>query len=392
MGGHLLPNLVRFGRLLRRAGIPVTPAQTADLATALGYVDLDRRDDVKGAARALLVSRREQMPLFDLAFDLFWRAGAQTRPLTTGDWRRLEQQLRSNRRTAQGAAPAAPPADQQPAMAEIGEYSQVEILRYKRFADLTPAEMEVVRRLIQAMPWQLPPRRTRRTAPAPRGVQLDWRRTLRHNWRFGGEPMTLRWRQRRRKPRPLVLLCDVSGSMERYSRVLLQFVYALSRGRDRVEAFVFSTRLSRVTPHLRRRSLSSALDAVSTQANDMGSGTQIGQALKAFNRDWARRVLGRGAVVVLISDGWDRGDPEQIRSQMERLQRSSHRLIWLNPLLGSPGYQPLTRGMQAALPSVDYFLPIHNLQSLEQLASLFRDGSFRQNTIRSTHPPDRLFA
>lgn len=387
--GHLLPNLVRFGHLLRRAGIPVTPAQIADLAAALAYVEIDRRDDVKQAALALLVSRREQMALFDLAFELFWRAAGQSRPLSTGDWRRLEQQLRSRRRAGMGTVQASqPPPDQKPALVEIGEYSEIELLRHKRFADLTPAEMEVVRRLIQAMPWQLPPRRTRRLAPSPHGARLDWRRTLRHNWRFGGEPLTLRWRRQQRKPRPLVLLCDVSGSMERYSRVLLQFIYALGRGRNHVEAFVFSTRLSRITPHLRRRSLSSALDAVSAQAGDMGSGTQIGQALKVFNQDWARRVLGRGAIVVLISDGWDRGDPEQIRRQMERLQRSSHRLIWLNPLLGSPGYQPLTRGMQAALPSIDHFLPVHNLQSLEQLASLFEDGNFRQNAARRPRPPE----
>ncbi len=375
---HLLPNLVRFVRLLRGAGIAVTPAQAADLAAGLSYVDVERREDVKNAARAVLVSRREQMALFDLAFDLFWRADAQRQPATAGDWRRLEQQLRSNRRPLAGPSQAGLQAiDQEPFEAVTGEYSAIETLRHKRFDDLTADEMALVNRLIRAMPWQLPPRRTRRQSPASHGVHLDWRRTLRRSWRFGGEAMTLRWRKRQTKPRPLVVLCDVSGSMERYSRVLLQFIYAVGRGRSPIEAFVFSTRLSRITTHLRRQSLNHALAAVSAQASDMGGGTQIGQALKSFNQAWARRVLGRGAIVVLISDGWDRGDPEEMRRQMERLQRSSHRLIWLNPLLGSPGYRPLTRGMQAALPFVDHFLPIHNLHSLEQLAALFDGDNLR---------------
>lgn len=369
---HLLPNLVRFGRLLRGAGIPVTPSQAADLVVALSFVDVTRREDVENAARALFVSRREQLAVFDLAFQLFWQANRRAQPPTTGDWRRLEQQLRSSRRIQAASNQTGQTASDQDAMwEETGEYSAIEVLRHKRFQDLTADEMAIVSRLIRAMPWQLPPRRTRRKTTAPQGAHLDWRRTLRRSWHFGGEPIRLHWRQRRYKARPLVVLCDVSGSMERYSRVLLQFIYTLGRGRDHVEAFVFSTQLSRITPHLRRRNLNSALAAVSAQAADMGGGTQIGQALKSFNQAWARRVLGRGAIVILISDGWDRGDPDQIRRQMERLRGSSHRLIWLNPLLGSPDYQPLTRGMQAALPFIDHFLPVHNLQSLEQLAILF---------------------
>jgi uncharacterized protein with von Willebrand factor type A (vWA) domain len=193
------------------------------------------------------------------------------------------------------------------------------------------------------------------------------RRLLRRNLRYGGEPIELTWRAQRTHQRPLVVLCDISGSMDRYSRILLQFVHTISNGLRDVEAFVFGTRLTRVTRLLRERDIDDAISAVSKHVNDWSGGTRIGETLKDFNFFWGRRVLGRGAVVLLISDGWDRGDAKLLGNEISRLQRSCHRLIWLNPLLGSRDYQPLTQGMQAALPYVDDFLPVHNLASLEQL-------------------------
>lgn len=177
------------------------------------------------------------------------------------------------------------------------------------------------------------------------------------------------WRDIRTEPRPLVLICDISGSMERYSRILLQFAHAISAGLGDVETFVFGTRLTRITRQLRHKDIDDAIDAVSKHVVDWSGGTRIGEAIKEFNFRWGRRVLGRSPVVLLISDGWDRGDPELLAREMDRLQRSCHRLIWLNPLLGTPGYEPLTVGMQAALPFVDDFLPVHNLVSLEQLGA-----------------------
>jgi uncharacterized protein len=217
------------------------------------------------------------------------------------------------------------------------------------------------------MTWRLEPRTTRRKRPTQRGRQIDMRRVLRRNLRYGGEPLEMAWREPRTRPRPLVVLCDISGSMERYSRILLQFVHTITNGLRDVEAFVFGTRLTRISRQLRERDIDDAIEAVSTHVNDWSGGTRIGDAIKDFNYHWARRVLGRGAVVLLISDGWDRGDPQMLSREMGRLQHSCYRLIWLNPLLGSPGYQPLTQGMQAALPHVDDFLPVHNLESLEQL-------------------------
>jgi uncharacterized protein with von Willebrand factor type A (vWA) domain len=199
---------------------------------------------------------------------------------------------------------------------------------------------------------------------------------MRRALRTGGEALMLPRRTRKRRRRPLVVLCDISGSMDRYSRILLQFVYSMSAGLRNVEAFVFGTRLTRITRLLRNRDIDEAVADVGRQVLDWGGGTRIGEALKEFNFRWGRRVLGHGAIVLLISDGWDRGDPEIIRREAARLQRTSHRLIWLNPLLGREGYQPLTRGLQAALPYVDDFRPVHNLQSLEQLGDVL-SGSLR---------------
>uniref|UniRef100_UPI002ACD3356 vWA domain-containing protein n=1 Tax=Chloroflexus sp. TaxID=1904827 RepID=UPI002ACD3356 len=227
--------------------------------------------------------------------------------------------------------------------------------------------------------------------PARAGRLLDMRRTLRQSWRFGGEPVELAWRDIRTEPRPLVLICDISGSMERYSRILLQFAHAISAGLGDVETFVFGTRLTRITRQLRHKDIDDAIDAVSKHVVDWSGGTRIGEAIKEFNFRWGRRVLGRSPVVMVISDGWDRGEPELLSREMDRLQRSCHRLIWLNPLLGTPGYEPLTVGMQAALPFVDDFLPVHNLVSLEQLgaklASLSAQRPLRRQRMTTMRGP-----
>ena len=249
-------------------------------------------------------------------------------------------------------------------------YSALELLRHKDFAKLTPAELAEVKRLIQAMAWQLEQRRTRRKIRASHGSTVDMRRLLRYNLRYGGELLQLPWRCPKFKRRPLVVICDVSGSMEQYSRILLKFIYAISNGLDRVEAFVFSTRLTRITRQLKGGEVDAALDQVMAAIRDWGGGTRIGEALKRFNYEWGRRVLGQGALVLIISDGLDRGDIALLDREMARLQLSCQRLIWLNPLLGSTNYQPLARGIQTALPYVDDFLPLHNVASLEQLGQL----------------------
>jgi|DewCreStandDraft_5_1066085.scaffolds.fasta_scaffold00674_20 uncharacterized protein with von Willebrand factor type A (vWA) domain len=376
--GHLLHNLILFGRVLRGLGLDVNPGRMLDLVQALDTIQIGRKEDFYHTLRSLLVHRHEDFPLFDEAFELFWRKPAEG--WTTLNLNALAARRRSTRprftppplrppnaAPAEGADP--PAATDQPPLVQVTlTYSAREVLRHKDFGELTGEELEAIKQLMRDLVWELGQRRTRRQQPG-RGRLLDLRRILRRNLRHGGEVFEWATLEPRFKPRPLVILADISGSMERYTRLLLHFVYALAEGLDQhVEAFVFSTRLTRITRQLRGRDPDRALRAVAHTVPDWSGGTRIGEALKTFNFDWGRRVLGRGAVVLLISDGWDRGDIELLRAEMARLQRSCYRLIWLNPLLGSPQYEPLTRGMQAALPYIDDFLPVHNLASLEDLA------------------------
>ena len=372
--GHLLHNLLLFGRLLRGLGLDVNPGRMIDLVHALGYIEIGRKPDFYHAARSLLVHRHEDIPLFDEAFETFWRKPAEG--WTTLDLRALGQPRRLRQPVYVPAPLRTPPedaehsssADQPPVVQVTLTYSQHEVLRHKDFAELTGEELDAIKRLMTHLVWRLSQRRTRRRRPG-QGRLFDWRRTVRRNLKYGGEVLEWARREPKFKPRPLVILADISGSMERYTRLLLHFIYSLAEGLDRrVEAFVFSTRLTRITHPLHGRDVDHALREVSRLVPDWSGGTRIGEALKTFNFDWGRRVLGRGAVVLLISDGWDRGDVDLLHGEMARLQRSCHRLIWLNPLLGSPQYEPLTRGMQAALPYIDDFLPVHNLASLEDLA------------------------
>jgi hypothetical protein len=300
----------------------------------------------------------------------------------------------NRRKKEQEAAPAQESGDasdserdlqQEPLIDKIYTYSSRDVLRHKDFSELDPDELDEVKRLMQAMKWELEQRRTRRKSFALRGAYLDMRRTLRQNMRYGGEQLKLSWRRRKLKRRPLVVICDISGSMERYSRILLKFIYVITNGLEKVEAFVFGTRLTRVTYPLKERNIDLALDQAVAVIQDWGGGTRIGESLKTFNYDWGRRVLGQGAIVLIISDGWDRGDIDLLDHEMRRLQLSAHRLIWLNPLLGSASYEPLTRGIQVALPYIDDFLPVHNLASLEQLGELLQRLS-EQRPLRRQQP------
>lgn len=370
MSGHLLDNLLLFGRVLRGLGLDVNPGRMLDLASALSLVSIGNRQDFYYTSRSLLVHDVEDLELFDQAFALFWRVPPE-------GWQVRLPAPPPPRRRPQIVAPplqAPTPDDGQgapngPPLVEVTvTYSASEALRRKDFADLSADELEAVKHLIANLSWRMSERRTRRLTPGA-GAGLDLRRAIRRNLRHGGEILYWPRRVRKTRPRPLVVLADISGSMERYSRLLLHFLYGLTVGIGRpVESFVFGTRLTRITKQLQHKQIETALRDVSTAVNDWSGGTRIGDSLRRFNFEWGRRVLGRGAVALLISDGWDRGDPALLKNEMARLQRSAHRLIWLNPLLGSPEYEPLTRGMQAALPYVDDFLPVHNVSSLEDLA------------------------
>ncbi len=376
MNGALLRNLVLFGRVLRGLGLDVNPGRMIDLVTALEFISIGNRSDFYHAARGLLIHRREDIALFDEAFEVFWRS--RGKKLTSLDLRALGERRRFRRprfvppslteESNTSTSPSTAESDEPPLIQATLTYSEREVLRQKDFSDLTAEELKAVQWLMAEIVWRVRERRSRRRRPG-HGRLIDLRRTVRLNLRYGGELLDWAEREPKFKPRPLVIIADVSGSMERYTRLLLLFTYGLAKALEqRVEAFVFSTRLTRITRQLKERNLDRALCEVSRAVPDWSGGTRIGEALRAFNFEWGRRVLGSGALTLVISDGWDRGDIGVLGEEIARLQRSSRRLIWLNPLLGSPEYQPLTRGIQAALPFIDDFLPVHNLSSLEDLA------------------------
>lgn len=373
----LLHNLVLFGRILRGLGFDIHPGRLVDLTTALEGIDLSRKADFYHTLRGLLVHRQEEIALFDRAFDLFWRRPAEgnlfdlgallTRPRSLPPHSLLSIPHRS-----QPAGGDTGPTVEQTLLEISRAYSARELLRHKDFGELTGEELAAVRHMLAHFTWQLGERRTRRLISG-RGAHPDLRRTLRRNLRYGGEWLVWLTRTPQIKPRPLVILADISGSMERYTRLLLHFLYSLAGGlSQRVELFLFSTRLTRVTRQLHRRDVDEAINQVSRAVPDWAGGTRMGAAVKEFNFVWGRRVLRGGAVVLIISDGWDRGDPALLGREMGRLRRTCHRVVWLNPLLGSERYEPLTRGLQAALPFIDDFLPVHNLASLEDLAEHLR--------------------
>jgi uncharacterized protein with von Willebrand factor type A (vWA) domain len=369
--GRFQENLVVFGRLLRRAGFEVPVGRILDLTEALTHVDLDARDEVFHACRALLVQRQEQLAAFAKVFDAFW--SDHTNPFAMQSSRVRDARTTASPKLA--SAGLLPPDEQAPdeqdgsadAEGVLQVWSEIGGLAHKDFADFSPEEISRARVALERLPWIPGERRTRRWIRG-RGPRVDIRRALARSVKTGGEVVTLPTRRRRTRPRPLVLLCDVSGSMERYSRMLLHFAHGLAQRRGRLEVFLFSTGLTRVTRQIRLRRLQHAVEAVSKAVPDWSGGTRIGPALRQFHQQWARRVLHRSPVVLLISDGWDRGDPDVLRAQVARLQRSCHRLIWLNPLIGTLDYAPLTRGLQAALPFVDDFLAARTLADLAELA------------------------
>lgn len=368
----LAANVLLFGRVLRAAGLDVHHGRLLDAVRALETIDIGNRGDVAAALRGLLVHDRDQIARFDRAFDLFFRAHrapAPGLPLFS-----LGERPRVAARPAPGVPVPSEVEDVGAAAAAasraVGAWSAAGVSRTKDFAAFTDRELEAARALLERLPWALNPRRTRRWQRASSGAP-DLRPVLRRSL-TAGDVIDLPRRARRRLPRPIVLVGDVSGSMERYSRVLAHFVYGLANGATRVEVFLFATRLTRVTPHLTAGRGVAALTRLAREVQDWGGGTRIGEALRVFNTQWARRVMRNGPVVLIVSDGWDRGDPSLLGREMARLRRSCRRLIWLNPLLGSAQYEPLTRGMQAALRHVDDFLPAHNLVSLEQLADHLR--------------------
>jgi uncharacterized protein with von Willebrand factor type A (vWA) domain len=375
----LLERLLEFGRTLRGLGLDVHTGRMVDVIDALSCVDLAQRDDVFHVCRALLVHRHEDLDAFDRAFEAFWLDAPRGTPRESDTGNEAGGPAPDARgRESYGLleTPSDAAAAESDDDLQVPAWSDAERLATKDFAEFSEQELAAAREAIERLEWQPGLRRTRRWVPG-RGSRLDLRRALARSVRTGGDMVRLPRRVRRLRPRPIVLLCDVSGSMEVYARLLVHFAYALTRRHRRVEAFLFSTRLTRITRQLRASHIDDAVRAVSKAVPDWSGGTRIGASLEEFHRRWGRRALARSPVSLLVSDGWDRGEPRVLAGAVARLQRSSHRLIWLNPLIGTQDYQPLTRGLVAALPHVDRFLPARTLRDLRDLAQVLERDSTR---------------
>ncbi|MEO5633209.1 VWA domain-containing protein [Gaiella sp.] len=364
MADAVVRHVVTFGRVLREVGLEVGPGRVADALRGLDAVDLTRREDVYFALRQTLVCRRDELDLFDRAFNAWFLRAPVLPPVRAND-RAEQKKVGESLSDSSGG-------DQDEELGdplELGA-SGHELLREKDFAEMSPDEYRRVRRLIAAIAESRPLRASRRRKADPRGDRLDMRRLIRASLRTGGDPVDRPYRARKHVPRKLVVLCDVSGSMDAYARALVLFLHAAVGSGPGVEAFAFGTRLSRLTPELGTRDPEAALEKCTEAVTDWGSGTRIGASLKEFNDLYGKRALSRGAVVVIVSDGWERQDPELVGREMARLSRAAYAVVWVNPLKGNPEYQPLAGGMRAALPYVDRFLSGHNLRSLEELAAV----------------------
>ena len=376
-------NIMHFARLLRGAGLRVGPAQVMDAVQACTLVDITQRADVHATLKSLFIHRQEESDLFEAAFDLFWRSTPETPPeelsslLDQPKSEPAEKQALSNRLAeSMGASTQPTPDDALEAEEQAGaSYSARARLKQMDFASMTVDELADARRMIRKLHLPLSDRPTRRFRPAPFGERIDLRATLAQAVRSGAAPQLMFKRRRRRHP-PLVALCDISGSMAGYSRMLLYFLHALTNDRDRVHSFLFGTELTNITRHLAHRDPDVALAKIGQVVSDWSGGTRIGDSIKRFNKEWSRRVLGQGAVVLLISDGLDRAGGEGLAQEMERLQISCRHLIWLNPLLRYDGFEPKSQGIQAILPFVDDFRTVHSLTALMDLAdALSKDAT-----------------
>jgi len=387
--GRLVANIMHFARTLRTAGLPVGPGKVVDAVAAIRAVGVANRSDFYWTLHAVFVNRPDQRLIFDQAFHVFWRNPELLKkmmslvlPQMTIDMPQ-ENGAEMARRLAEALHPDREARETGESEVELDAamtFSDREQLRGMDFEKMSLDELAQAKAAIARLRLPVHDLRTRRFAPHPRGARADMRATLRAALRFGG-PIELKRKRARRRPPPLVVLCDISGSMARYSRVFLHFMHSITNDRDRVHTFVFGTRLTNITRYLRNRDVDLALDRVAEAVADWSGGTRIGHCLCEFNRFWSRRVLGQGAVVLMITDGLDRDVGTGLAAEMDRLHRSCRRLIWLNPLLRYQGFEPKSLGMRAMLPHVDEFRPVHNLESLESLIEALSKPDPRRNVM-----------
>jgi len=390
----LASNVMHFAHLLRRAGLPVGPAETLAGQRALSLIDLGNKTEARTALRTAMIHRHEHQEVFDQAFNLFWRDPTAAEQavamalLEAQKEKKYERPPPASRRVAEAMAQpreTKPRADEEPPVQDaVLTVSDQERLQQMDFEAMSAEDIAAAKREIRRLVLPLDLRRTRRLRADPLGPVTDLRRTIRQSLRQGGEILTIARNRQITRPPPLVVLCDISGSMGRYAQILLHFLHAVTNDRDRVYVFLFGTRLTNVTRQLRHRDAEVAFQMVAHVVPDWSGGTRIGEALDSFNRLWARRVLAQGAIVLLITDGLDREGARGLAENMDRLHHSCRRLIWLNPLLRWAGFAPKSQGIRAMLPHVDEFRPVHNLASLRALVDLLsRPAPLRSPMARS---------
>ena len=381
--GKLASNIMHFGRALRQAGLPIGTGQVIDAVEAATHTGLRSREDLYWALHGLFVSRPEQRMIFEQGFHLFWRRPELLERLRHIDLSSIylpqntESSKAGSRRLGEAMAIAHVVMDQkQPDKVDNqGGASYREVLGKRDFDKMGVDEIAEAKRVIKNMPLPVAERPTRRYKLNRRGVVIDAQASIRASLRGGGDIMQLRFRRRRWRPSTVVMICDISGSMSRYSRLLLHFAHALANHRAQVHAFVFGTRLTNITRYLRQSDPDVALENALEAVDDWSGGTRIGASLHCFNHEWSRRVLGEGATIVLITDGLERDVGIKLSTEMERLQKSCRRLIWLNPLLRYAGFEAKSYGVRAMLPHVDDFRPAHNLESIASLSHVLSVGS-----------------
>jgi uncharacterized protein with von Willebrand factor type A (vWA) domain len=382
---HFVARLVRFGRTLREGGLEVGPGRLQDAMVSLTAVDPTDRDDVYWALRCTLCSHCDHLDVFDQAFGAFWAGqadGGERRPRLNVDAIADDEGLQEESGLAALSVEAIGEGDQAEGDSEHGlGSSATERLLTLDFREYGTQELRTARTLISRIALSLPRRRSFRLEPSSAGRHLDMRRTLRDAMDTGGHPVRRAWRRNRVVPRRTVFLMDVSASMTPYVRAMVIFAQAAVQAGRAVEAFTFGTRLTRLTPHLAGADRDQALAAAAEAVPDWAGGTRIGASLRAFNDSWGRRGVSRGALVIVVSDGWERGDPEPLRQEMGRLHRAAHAVVWVNPLAADPRYRPLAAGMAAALPSVDVFVPGHNLADLMALARVLESLPDRRGRV-----------
>jgi len=375
--GRLAENVMHFARLLRAAGLRIGPDRVLDCVKALELSDCHRREDWYWTMSAVLLSKQEQRPIFDQAFSIFWRdprlVEKMMQALLPKTYGRAAQDREQSQRLsdalfAQQKPPEPPPEEQKVELDARLTFSSREILQRMDFDTMSAAELAAAKKMLRELRLPLPRIRTRRYRAAARGARIDLRATLRESLRDGGDVIPLVRGSPQEVHPPLVVLCDISGSMNPYARMFLHFLHAITNDRDRVSVFVFGTRLTNITRQLRHRDVDVAMAKVAELIRDWSGGTRIGSCLREFNWRWGRRVLGQNACVLLVSDGLDREAGEGLAEEMQRLHKSCKELIWLNPLLRYEKFEARPAGVRAMLPHVDRFLPVHNLKSLVDLA------------------------